>query len=249
MNIRYLDNQQNTDDPMQPFSPKSTMVADLIRELNVRIWRGDFKPGAFLPPQKDLAAQLGVSISTVREAIQGLVAMGLLESRPGKGTWVRPDALDGLVSPSVVRARLGTLSARMVYETRTVIEVGLTELAAERASEEETQRIGAALEQMKAHVNDEQTFLRADLEFHLAVAEASHNDLLYQLYILSRNLVSEVIAQLVQGQTVREDSVRLQEDILRSIASRQPAAARHAALAHMHYIRPFFESPPETESP
>jgi GntR family transcriptional regulator, transcriptional repressor for pyruvate dehydrogenase complex len=227
---------------MLPFRPKSTMSADIAKELNAMILRGDFKPGESLPPQKELAAQLGVGISTVREAVQGLVAMGLLESHPGKGTWVRPDATETLFNPSVVKARLGSLDARMVYETRSVIEVGLTEFAAERATPDEIERIWDALKAMHASVDDVEGFLRADLEFHLAVAEASHNDLLCQFYHLSRKLVSEVIAQLVQVPLVRADSVDIQREIARTIAERDPVQARLAALKHMQYISPFFAS-------
>jgi len=100
-----------------PYRQRNTLVADIINELRQMILTGKIQPGEFLPPRKDLASQFGVGLSTVQEAIQALTALGLLESRPGKGTWVRDDALDTLIHPTMVKARLGELNAQQVQRT------------------------------------------------------------------------------------------------------------------------------------
>ena len=116
---------------------RSTLVRDVAEELRQRILRGDVHPGEYLPPRKDLAAEFGVGMSTVHEALQALTAVGLIASHPGKGTWVRDDALDTLIHPDAIEGQLGELDARQVYEARSVIEVALTELAAQRAAPED----------------------------------------------------------------------------------------------------------------
>ena len=113
---------------------RSTLVADITQELRQMISTGKVQPGEFLPSRKDLAAQFGVGLSTVHEAIRALTAVGMVESRPGQGTWVRHDALETRIYPAVANTRLGELNAGKVYEARSVIEVGLTEFAAQRAS-------------------------------------------------------------------------------------------------------------------
>jgi len=221
---------------MNYVASRTTLVDDVTRELREMILRGRVQPGEFLPPRKDLAAQFGVGLSTVHEAVQALTALGLVESHPGKGTWVRHDALDTLVHPVVIKARLGELNAKLVYEARFVIEVALTEFAAQRATPGEIERVWGALKSMEAAVEDEKAFVEADLEFHMAVAKAGHNDLLEQFYHLARELLSEVISEIVRLPEVKEDSIRLQTAIAHGIEQRDLHKAREAALDHVVYV-------------
>lgn len=222
---------------MNYVASRTTLVGDVTRQLREMILKGRVQPGEFLPPRKDLAAQFGVGLSTVHEAVQGLTALGLVESHPGKGTWVRHDALETLIHPAVIKARLGDLNAELVYEARFVIEVALTEFAAQRATPEEIERIWDALKAMEVAVEDEEAFVKADLGFHLAVAKAGHNDLLEQFYELSRRLLSEVITEMVRLPNVKEDSIRLQRAIAHNIQQGDLHKARQAALDHMEYVK------------
>jgi GntR family transcriptional repressor for pyruvate dehydrogenase complex len=221
---------------MTAHSQRSTLVADVIQELRQIILTGKVQPGEFLPPRKELAAQFGVGLSTVHEAIQALTAVGMVASRPGKGTWVRDDALDTLIHPAVVKSRLGELNARQVYEARFVIEVALTEFAAQRATPEDIEGIWEALKAMEATVESGEAFVEADLEFHLAVAKAGHNDLLEQFYHLARKLLSEVITEMVRLPNVKEDSIHLQRAIAQAIEQCDSDQARQAALDHVTYV-------------
>jgi len=221
---------------MMAHRQRSTLVADITQELRQMILTGKVQPGEFLPPRKDLAAQLGVGLSTVHEAIQVLTAVGMIESHPGKGTWVRHDALDTLIHPAVVDTRLGELNAREVYEARSVIEVALTEFAAQQATPEDIERIWDALEAMEAAAENEEAFVEADLEFHLAVAKAGHNDLLEQFYHLARKLLSEVITKMVKLPKVKDESIRFQRAIAEAIEQRDVHKARQAARNHWLYI-------------
>ncbi len=214
---------------------RSTLTHDVAERLRQRILRGDVRPGEYLPPRKDLAVEFGVGMSTVHEALQALTAVGLVASHPGKGTWVRDDALDTLIHPAAIEGRLGELDARQVYEARSVIEVALTELAAQRATPENLEQIWQALSAMEAAIDDE-CFTRADLEFHLAVGRAGQNVLLEQLYHLSRGMLSKVIAGWVGRPGVKEESLRIQRTIAQAIEQGDPARARKAALDHMTYI-------------
>ena len=221
---------------MMAHRQRSTLVADITQELRQMILTGKVQPGEFLPSRKDLAVQFGVGLSTVHEAIQALTAVGMVESHPGKGTWVRDDALDTLIHPAVVNTRLGELNAQQVYEARSVIEVALTEFAAQRATTEDIERIWDALKAMEATVENEGAFVEADLEFHLAVAKAGHNDLLEQFYHLARKLLSEVITEMVRLPKVKDESIRLQKAIAEAIEQRDLHKAREAARNHWLYI-------------
>ncbi len=215
---------------------RSTIVEDIAEELRAMILTGQIQPGEFLEPQKALADRFGVGLSTIRESIQLLAAVGLVESHPGKGTWVRQDALDKVFNPTAVKTRLGKLNARQVYEARLVIEVGLTRFAAQRASAEDIQRIWQAVRKMEASTKDDKAFVQADVEFHLAVASAGHNDLLEQFYHLVRELLAEVISEMVMLPQVKEESIELQKSIAQAIEAHDDRRAQDAAQAHMHYI-------------
>ena len=187
-------------------------------------------------------ARFGVGISTVHEAIQALTALGLVASHPGKGTWVREDALDRLVTPAEFESKLRELDAHLVYEARSVIEVALTELAAQRAMPEDVERIWNALAAMEVAGQDTAAFVEADMDFHLAVANAGKSGLLEQLYYLSRRLLSKAITALVTQPGVREESIRLQRAIAQAIEQRDPRQARQAAADHMAFIGRLLEA-------
>jgi GntR family transcriptional repressor for pyruvate dehydrogenase complex len=221
---------------------KRTLVADVVHELQQMIIKKEVKPGEFLPPRKELAVRFGVGLSTIQEATQALTAMGMLESRPGKGTWVRQDALETLIPASAVGARLGELDARKLYDARSVIEVGLTEFAAQRASPRDVEDIWSALERMKIALDDDEAFVEADLAFHLAVAKAGHNELLEQLYHLSHKLLADVITEIVKLPNVKEDAIRIQEEIAAAIEQHDRTAARQAALRHMEIIEQLIDT-------
>lgn len=221
---------------MPSYVSSSTLVDDVVEQIRQRILAGEIQPGDYLPTRRQLASVYGVGLSTVHEAIQALSAVGMLESRPGKGTWVREDALDGLIHPQAVRTRLGELDVARVYEARSLIEVALTRMAAERSTVEEIASIRAALERMEASGEDTEAFVEADLDFHLAVARASKNELLEQFYHLSRRLIADAVHEVVNRPGVKSESISLQRGILAAIEDHNPESAEESARKHMGYV-------------
>lgn len=221
---------------------RSTLVHRVTEQLRQMIQTGDVQPGEYLPSRKELAARFGVGISTIHEAIQALTALGLVASHPGKGTWVRKDALDTIIHAADFESRVGELDAQLVYEARSVIEVALTELAARRAAPDDVQRIWAALAAMEEATQNTTDFVEADLTFHLAVAQAGKNSLLEQFYHLSRKMLSKAITELVKESDARENSIRIQKLIAKAIEEGNPEQAREAAMNHMAYIERLLEA-------
>jgi len=214
---------------------RSTLAANVAEQLRAQIAAGKFGPGDYLPPQKDLAEQFGVGLSTIREAVQLLSAAGLLKSHPGKGTWISEEALNSLIPVQVVKTRLGELKARQVHEARAVIEVALAELAASRATEQDLERIESAMDSLR-QAQDMPAFIAADLEFHLSVARAGHNDLLEQFYQLIQKLLVEMVDELIRLPHVVAESLPLQQAVMNAIERKDVQEARLAAQAHMDYI-------------
>ncbi len=201
----------------------------VIRKIQDLIWRGDVLPGDNLPSQHDMAAQFGVGLSTVREAVKGLSLLGLVDAHAGRGTRVLPDALKILNSSMLMKANLGTIEADQVMEARLAIEGALTRLAALRASEEDIHEIEAAIQEMQLSLEDSQAFVRADVRFHLAVARASKNEILLQTYYLIRSLLEEVVRQADELPGGKDRAMANHGQILAGIKMHKPDLAQSAA--------------------
>ncbi|MGC8826553.1 MAG: FadR/GntR family transcriptional regulator, partial [Anaerolineae bacterium] len=221
--------------PIAPLA-RDTLTDGIIRELQRMIAAGEVKPGGWLPPQPELAQRFGVGLSTVREAIKALALVGLLIPQPGRGTQVSPDAPAILDTSTLVRSRLQELDAIQLCEARQLIEVGLSVMAAQRATTEDIAGIESALQRMEQNLYDDQAFAAADLEFHLAVARAARNRLLERFYQVSRELLAETTQYLVALPQVKEHSIQLQREILNAIKAGDPEAARRSAERHMAYL-------------
>jgi GntR family transcriptional repressor for pyruvate dehydrogenase complex len=139
---------------------------------------GEFKAGDKLPPERELAQLISVSRASVRAGLQSLVAVGVVESRRGAGTFVAegPPLLG--VNPLSLFSVLHGIPREELFETRRVIEIDLAGLAAERARGDELAVISEEVMEMFASVDDVHRFLVHDIRFHRAVAAAARNPLL-----------------------------------------------------------------------
>jgi len=216
---------------------RSTLVDDTADKIRQMIFSGEIKPGELLPSRKELAEQFDVGISTIHEAVQSLSTVGLVESRPGKGTWVRHDALESVIHPSIITNRFGEIDAETIYETRMFIEVALAELAARKATPEDIKRIWAALSEAHEVIADDEDFVSADWDFHLAIAEAAHNELLQAFYHLARELLLDFIEDAISLPNVKEEATEYHVAQAQAIEQHDPQKARQAALDHMLYVK------------
>ncbi len=207
-------------------------LADAVsREIQHMILGGEAQPGDWLMPQPELARRLGVGLSTVREAINGLSLLGILEPQPGRGTWITADALFLLRLLDLLRTQLADLDVVNIYEARRLLEIELTALAAQNATDADIARIEAALARMRQTLDDDAAFMQADLEFHLAVAEAGGNPLLKQFYHITAELMGEVNERIAGLPGLKSSGLAIQEGILEAIRAHNPALARRRALA------------------
>ena len=214
---------------------RDVLADGVIENVQEMIRRGDGAPGEMLPSHRELAARFGVSLSTVREAMKALSLIGLVEVRPGRGTRVTPEALQVLCDMAPTQANLRRPRVAEVYEARAIIEVALTRLAAERATPADLAEIEGALAEMRATMDDDEAFVRADMRYHLAVARAGKNNVLEQFYYLTRSLLLETIRKAVALPGVKEESVALQAEILNRIKAHDLDGAQVASEHHMSY--------------
>jgi DNA-binding FadR family transcriptional regulator len=208
---------------------KDPLTNRVIRQIQDLIWRGEVTPGEYLPPQPELAAQLGVGLSTVREAVKALSVIGLLEPCPGRGTLVMPDAMRILSSDAAMRANLSEIHLSEVLEARLVLESALTRMAAERATPQDIAEIQSCFVEMEGAVGDDPVFTRADLRFHLAVARASKNPVLTQSYYFIRALLEDVIQQADALPGGMDRALANHREMLEGIRAHSPQRAQQAS--------------------
>jgi DNA-binding FadR family transcriptional regulator len=221
--------------PIQSIEPRRLyrQIAEQVRTL---IGTGEYPPGSRLPPERDLAKQLGVSRPSVREALIALEVEGLVEVRIGSGIYVRGKAAGGAGAAGGADAEAGPFE---LLRARYVIESECAALAAKSARKAQVAAIEDALEQMQqAHATGIQP-LAADRLFHLRIAEATGNG---ALVAVVKMLWEERTGPLYKQLEDHYDSPALwaasmaeHRAVLKAIVAQDAAGARAAMQRHLNH--------------
>lgn len=159
--------------------------ARVVQELGARIVQGPLAADTVLPTEDELADELRVGRSAIREGVKVLAGKGLLETRTSAGTRVRPRGSWNLLDADVLRWRFAvanTADLAAIADLRVALEPGAARLAAESTDLAARHAVGSAMADLWASVEDTDAFVRADLAFHRAVFAAAGNDLLLHVH-------------------------------------------------------------------
>jgi len=226
----------------QRFIP--TKISDSIAaDLEQRILEGSWKIGVKIPPERELSKQLGISRATLREAIQKLVSAGLLSSHQGGGTYVTNQLAAGFVEPWEGLLDSHPSVREDLLEFRELIESKAAECAAQRATTEDKVRLKDCFEAIdRAYLDGSfEEMADTDLNFHQAIAEASHNAIIgHMTSSLLRILHDNLRLNLSELILVPDARNRLREQhkaIWSSIDRGDSLAARRNATTHVEYVR------------
>ena len=204
----------------------------IARKVGADILSGDYAPGDTLPTEALATATLGVSRAAYREAVQSLIAKGLVESRPKAGTRVLPRNRWNLLDPDVLawafarepdQQLIGSL-----FELREIIEPAAAALAAERRSAAELQRMKTGLTMMRRHTLATEEGRQGDREFHAALLHATNNDALIALSSGIEAAVAWTTVYKQRGRELPRDPVPFHADVYDAIAASDPERARDA---------------------
>jgi GntR family transcriptional regulator, transcriptional repressor for pyruvate dehydrogenase complex len=226
---------------IQPLNVRK-LSDQIVGQLETMLLEGSFRPGDRLPPERQLAEQLGVSRPSLREAIQKLAARGLLLARQGGGTYVTERLDSGFTGPWQEMLASHPELHRDVLEFRRMLEGTVARLAAERATEADRERIGRLYLQMQqAHARDErERTSETDVAFHQALADAAHNALFTHLsgslLTMLQSHVHDNIANLFAGGDVAAQLMEQHGRVWAAVQAGDGAAAQAAAEAHIDFI-------------
>lgn len=215
---------------------RQNLVDGVIAELRQMIRDGTLLPAQKLPSHRALAEQFGVGRSTIREAVQALRLLGLVEVHPGRGSFVCRNPISTLQASESTVVRLRELHIAEVWEARFAVETAIMSLAAQRISPEQVERMNSALKAMEENAGNPGEFARYDLDFHLATADAAGNRVLAGFYHESREILGEVMERFVTIPGVQEASISLHSGMAEAIESRDPDAAVASVDARRKYV-------------
>jgi GntR family transcriptional repressor for pyruvate dehydrogenase complex len=212
------------------------MVAGQILKM---IADGELPPGGQLPAQRELAGLLGVGRSSVREATNALVATGYLEVIQGKGTFVKKSPPANGSAAAQLQAAIEAGSVLDLMEAREFLECTSAELAARRADPAGIEHMESAVAAIRASGDDIDRFLAADLDFHLALAEATENAVIAEM---TKMVIDQVhrhhasFADTLLTSGARENTYRSARRIVDSVRAGNTAAAAECMRAHLRSV-------------
>jgi GntR family transcriptional repressor for pyruvate dehydrogenase complex len=209
-------------------------VSAVAKRLLEIFTRGDIEPGTRLPPERQLATTLGVGRSAVREALAALEILGIVDVRPGSGTYLRGSASELLPQTLSWGLMLGEPRTVELIEVRGALEIYAARLAATRIADEALESLGARVEEMRASVDNLKAFVEADLQFHLELARAIDNTVLLDLLQSIRSLLRVWVDRAVQDTDHALLAIEEHAAVHAAIATRDPDAAASAMAVHMH---------------
>lgn len=204
--------------------PHRRLSDEIVQQLEKLILSNELRLGDALPPERELAAQLGVSRNILREAISSMVQKGLLEVRQGSGTYVACPGAELLSDSLTFFVHLKDSGLFDLLDARLALEVQIAELGAQRADEEDCRLIEARLRELEEAVDDPDRYVDADVLFHAALAKAAKNEIL------------QLLLDSIRG-AMREN--------IRIVLERHPNAVREAMHYHRRLVDAFSRHSPE----
>ncbi|MGB8323677.1 MAG: FadR/GntR family transcriptional regulator [Candidatus Acidiferrum sp.] len=214
----------------------SRLYEQIVQQVEESIQKGQLKPGDQLPPERELAEQFGVSRTAVREAVKALREKGLVEAYPGRGTFIT-DGTSYTIRQSLDRMmRSGNEGFAFLAEVRQILEPEIAALATTRADDEALEAMRKQVEIMDAAQEDPDAFIEADLDFHLALAEAAANPIILSLIDSIVGLLREQRMGIFQVEGGPERGQYHHKKILQAVEHRDSAGAREAMKAHLTQV-------------
>ena len=199
--------------------PLSKQVSD---KLEAMIESGDYKVGEKIPTEPQLMEIFQVSRNTIREAVKSLTWAGVLEVKQGDGTYVRSsDRFD-----ANMKQKYAQVSLKDIAEARNSIEVTISRIAAIRRNEDDIEQIAEALRKRKGLKENIKENTKADIDFHMCIAEASHNTILIDLYRSISYYLEEQIAERHMVSKLKVEEIdELHEKLFLAIKEGKPDMA------------------------
>lgn len=225
---------------LKPVS-RVTLGEQVAAQLSDQITEGRWKPGEKLPSESELCFAMNIGRSTLREALKALAFVGMVQMRPGDGTYVIEES--GLLIDRIMARGLLKTDKELqdVGEARLLIEGETAALAAERAEGKDLRQLDLLMEEMGDSLRGfGREFVDLDVELHLAIAQCAKNQMLFELLTPIRGVLKEWISKSQELPGIKENAHRQHAKIVAAVRRREPDKARHAMRTHLQTCEKMF---------
>jgi len=216
---------------------RPTVVEEIIDVFKNMLISGELKPGDKLPSETQLMDQFGVGRTALREAMKMLSALGVIDVRQGDGSYIVDKPTSASLSPLVFAILLEAGMNHELFELRMLLEVGYCQLAAEKATPEDLQKIEEVKNSFEALVKsnnkDIDLLTQADLEFHYQIIDATNNSLVVRISRTVVELFFKSIQNTISKLEGRQWGVEGHRNIFNAIQARNPSQIREAVLVSL----------------
>jgi GntR family transcriptional regulator, transcriptional repressor for pyruvate dehydrogenase complex len=224
---------------------KRKLADSVIEEMKRMIRSGELKEGDKLPNQNEFATQLGVSRTSLREALNTLTRLGAIEQRPGLGTVIR-SSVSTLLTDHLAPSLMSDQGAYTeLIEARRFIEIGAAELAVKNATPEEIRELGKIVAEMTKAAEEERIadYTERDVAFHFLLAKMSHNRFILNLFVTIRGLMEQYMKESFQVLPwMLRRSLKFHQDIYEAIErTGDPAEAASQMKNHILNVQEVIE--------
>jgi GntR family transcriptional repressor for pyruvate dehydrogenase complex len=206
---------------------------EIVRQIKAMIAEGRLKSGDQLPPERDLAEKFVVSRTSVREALRALESLGLVEVRPGEGTFVKEISVEALIEPLALVIMSQREAIGELFEARRLLEPSIAALAARRATPDELQEMERILAEQAKEVAAGRTGLTQDGQFHAAIASAARNQAITRIVHAIMDLLAQIREESLNTPGRPTRSHQDHRRVLEAISRRDDAAAAQAMRDHL----------------
>lgn len=214
--------------------PGGNAVSAVAKRLLEIFTSGAIEAGTRLPPERQLAATLGVGRSAVREALAALEILGIVDVRPGSGTYLRGAVSELLPQTLSWGLMLGEPRTLELIEVRGALEIYAARLAATRMTDDALARLSSRLNEMRTANGNLKAFVEADLQFHRELAQSIGNTVLLDLLQSIRSLLRIWVDRAVQEADQVNTAIVEHAAVYKAIAAHDPDAAASAMATHMN---------------
>jgi GntR family transcriptional regulator, transcriptional repressor for pyruvate dehydrogenase complex len=226
-------------DVFTPVKPKR-ISDDIVKQLSSLISSGKLQPGEKLPPERELAKSLNVSRVSLREALNTLQGMGLIEIQQGNRTFVRPMTTRSISDPFVLFCKQSPKNILQVFEVRKCLEIETVALAAERANPKQVQEMEGVIKRMEEDLKKGRLGAKSDLDFHSAIVNATQNlafkHLMTTLYDLLQEELRIAWGGIFNSLDSRKVLLQQHSNILLAIKGRDPDKGRKVSREHLEFV-------------
>lgn len=210
---------------------RKPLVDEVVKQLQSKISSGDIKPGDKIPTEPELMELFNVGRSTIREAVRVLVHAGLLEKKQGFGTYLKHT--DSIQEPLDNRLRRADILE--VYEVRQMMELEIAKLAAMRRDEDDLRIIKEHLDTRNKALdnNDIENYIASDIQFHIAVAIATKNSVVIDLYKSFSLIIHETLITIFANPKKHDPQSTAHIKLYESIRDRDAEAAVASVASYL----------------